>query len=415
MSSEPTPIRFEGVSKRFTTTRGAPVSLKGMLFGRRSERREFWAIRDVTFDVDPGTSVGLIGGNGAGKSTLLRLAAGLSQVTEGRIGVPADMQSVLSLGGNFDGTLTGRENAMTAMIVNGMDRGEAADRLGAVIGFSELEDFIDTPVRTYSAGMTLRLAFGVAAQFRASAFLVDEVLSVGDLRFQSRCIEHLTGLRESGATILMASHDLGQTAELCDEIVWMQGGRVRMKGPSDEVVEAYQDAMRSDTFDITPAAAERPAGPAGLELRRNRFGSQELTLADVRVNGGTRARIASGEPLAVSALVTAAPEPRRAIVGITIRRADDGLEVLNEHVELGRVTADQAVQLEIDRLDLSGGHYMLDIGVYEVDWRYAYDYHWGAYELEVDGSMSGGAPLRPPLRWASEAAAPSGSPASPSE
>lgn len=396
-SDESVSIRFAGVTKRFSRHHGSAYSLRALLFERRDAAGTFEALHDVTFEVRGGTTMGLIGGNGAGKSTLLRVAAGLSPTTEGEVTVPADTQSVLGLGAGFDGTLTGRENALTALVVNGLGRREAAARLAAVVEFAEIEPFFDSPVRTYSAGMALRLAFGVAAQFDAEAFLVDEVLSVGDVAFEQKCIDHLTGLKARGATIMMASHDLTRVAQLCDEAVWMHGGRVRKTGPAGEVVEAYREAMRSKTFELTPAASE--AEPDGLELRRNRFGTQQLRLSDVRLNGSHDARIPPGGALRVTASVHADEAAPGAIAGVVVRRESDGLELVNENVDIGPVGAGRGLALEIGRLDLTPGGYLVDIGLYRTDWQFAYDFHWGVHRLEIVGDAARARLLAPPVRW----------------
>ncbi len=285
MSSDaPAHIRVEGVSKRFARRRGAGYSLRGLLFAGGREADQYWALRDVSFAVPRGASTGLVGGNGAGKSTLLRLAAGLSRPTSGRIVVPEDTLSVLGLGANFDGTLTGRENAHTALIVNGMSRRAARERLAAVREFAELEEFFDGPVRTYSQGMILRLAFGVAVQLEAEAFLVDEVLAVGDVRFQEKCVAHLTGLRDG------RRHDRDGLPRPAPGRGVLRPRRLAARRPgapgrpTDEVLEAYQGEMLSETLDRTPAPEAAPGGDR-LELRRNR-----LRLAGAAPGGRPRQR-----------------------------------------------------------------------------------------------------------------------------
>lgn len=359
----------------------------------------FWALSDVSFDVHAGSSTALIGGNGAGKSTLLRVAAGLTYLTRGSLDAPLDIVSVLNLGATFDGTLSGSENALTGLIVNGMSRRAAHAELPSVREFAELEGFFDSPVRTYSAGMTLRLAFAVTTRLRARVLLVDEVLSVGDLRFQDKCVHHLRGLCASGATILMATHDLKQAAALCDQTVWLQAGRVRKVGPSDEVIAAYEDAMHSRTLEVTPP----PVGTGrsnGLELRRNRFGSQELRIEDVTLNGGPEAQIQPGGLVQLEGRLVAAAEPKEVVLGITIWRAGDQLELVKSHAELGAVRGDLRVSVAIERLDLGPGEYFVDIGAYNTDWSVAYDYHWGTHRLKVaGGARQQDGTLEPPMWW----------------
>lgn len=402
MSSER--LIVEEVSKHYVVRRGAALSLRGLLFDRRSRQtaERGWALRDVSFQVEPGTTTALIGGNGAGKSTLLRIAAGLSPPTHGRVLTPRETLTVLSFGGNFDGTLTGRENAETALIVNGLSRREARSRLEAVLDFSELGEFFDGPVRTYSAGMVLRLAFGVAVQLRAEAFLLDEVLTVGDFAFQEKCLAHVDAVREAGATILMASHDLSTVEDIATQVVWLRKGRVRMVGDAATVLEAYRDAMRAETLEATPEWEPEPED--GLELRTNRFGTQEVRIGQVRLNGGPSATIPSGGPLRVEAVVTPADEPRRVAVGVTVRRLSDGVKVVDENAEIGSVSEQRAIRLDIERLELVPGRYAVDLGVYPTDWSLAYDYHWGAYPLEVTGADPGAEGLiRPPMRWVADA------------
>jgi lipopolysaccharide transport system ATP-binding protein len=401
MSYDGAAIRFDGVSKRYARGRPAERSLRGVLFGRRERRaaEPFWALRDVTLEVASGSAVALVGANGAGKSTLLRVAAGLSLPSEGTVAVPPETVSVLGLGAGFDGTLTGAENALTALVVNGLSRRAAKAELDAVRDYAELEDFFESPVRTYSAGMALRLAFAVATRLRADAFLVDEVLSVGDLRFQEKCIAHLNGLRAAGATILMATHDLDQAAALCPLAAWLQAGRIRAIGDAGDVISAYKDAMRSRTLEITPPPTELAPVP-GLELRRNRFGSQEVRLEDVRLNGTREASIEPGGALRLDARLVAASLPTTVIIGMSVWRARDQIELVKTHTELGSIRVDQAVVLSIERLDLAPGDYLVDVGAYDADWHAAYDYHWGAYRLHVVGHRrADGGALHPPVRW----------------
>jgi lipopolysaccharide transport system ATP-binding protein len=405
-------MRFEDVSKRYWRHGARHRSLRSLVFGSGTpgRREQFWALRDVSFGVEAGSATALIGGNGAGKSTLLRLAAGLSVPTEGAVAVPPRTVSVLGLGASFDGTLTGAENAFTALVVNGLRRRAAAAELAHVQEFAELEDFFESPVRTYSAGMGLRLAFAVATRLPSEAMLVDEVLSVGDLRFQAKCVEHLRGLRADGSTILMASHDLDQVASLCPHAVWLQAGRVRQTGPSREVIDAYRDAMRSRTLELTPPP-DAPGERDGLELRRNRFGSQELRLEDVRLNGAGAAEIEPGGALAVDARLIAGRQPAAVVLGMTIWRVSDQLEVVKSHAELGTVRADQRVHVAIDRLDLAPGRYVVDVGAYHADWSAAYDYHWGVHGLRVAGAPSAdGGVLETPVRWSATDATASAGP-----
>jgi lipopolysaccharide transport system ATP-binding protein len=400
-------IVLEGVWKSYPRYEPGARTLRGF-FARRlpalggQERR--WALRDVSLSAEPGESVGIIGVNGAGKSTLLRLASGLGRPTDGRVALPDRTASVLSLGDAFDLTLSGRENALTAMLVAGLRRREAQRRLEAVMTFAELEAFAEAPMRTYSDGMRLRLAFGVIAQLEPDALLLDEVIAVGDLRFQAKCMDHVRDLREHGTAVLFASHDLDKVAEECSHAVWLQAGGVRLAGDAATVVGEYREAMRSDTVDRTPAPSDGAGG--ALELRRNRFGSQELQIARVEVLDATGAptrEVATGDPLRIVLELRGEAPVDDPIVGVSVHRVDDGVvcwdvNTETDGVRLGRVAA-TTIEVEIASVDLVPGEYAIDPGVYRGDWSYALDYHWQAYPLRVTGRAGGHGVVRPPLHW----------------
>ena len=386
-------------------------TLRGVLTRRvplMAHREERWALRGVGLKVRPGEMLGVIGPNGSGKSTLLRLASGLGQPTRGSIVVPEPTVGVLSLGDTVDLSLTGRENAMTAAIVGGMSRREARACMPAAFEFAELEDYADAPVRTYSEGMKLRLAFGVVAQLEPKALLIDEVLSVGDLRFQAKCAERVKQLRERGAAVVMTSHYLDQVAAECDRVLWLQSGSVRMAGDTAEVIAAYEDEMRSQTVARTPAGGD---ARGDLELRRNRFGSQEVTVEAVGIGGpaGPAEEVRSGDPLSVTVRVTSNADAAADVhVAVAVRRASDGLVCADATSERGglrlRVEPGQTttVTAAFERLDLAPGEYGVDAGVYEAGWAFAYDFHWAAYPLRVGGEPGGEGVIGAPVRWQAE-------------
>lgn len=199
----------------------------------------FWGLRDVSFSVAPGRMVGLVGANGAGKSTLLRLIGGVGRPDEGSVEVQGRIGALLELGAGFHSDLTGRENVFISAIVNGLIRQEVTERFDSIVDFSELHEFIDSPLRTYSTGMQMRLAFAVAAHMEPEILLIDEVLAVGDVSFQRKCIERITQFKAGGCTVILVSHDAKIIRELCDEALWLNSGRVEAQGPVDVVMEQY--------------------------------------------------------------------------------------------------------------------------------------------------------------------------------
>jgi lipopolysaccharide transport system ATP-binding protein len=399
-------VAFDGVWKSYPRWDAPSRSLKGLALRRipgfmtPSARR--WALRDVSLRLRAGTITGLIGANGAGKSTLLRLASGVGAADRGRITLPSDTASVLSLGHAFSPDLTGSENAYTAALMAGLEPHAARAALSPALHFAELEDFAEAPLRTYSDGMKLRLAFGVIAQLSPEALLLDEVLAVGDLRFQRKCVEHIEGLKEAGAAILMASHGIDAVAELCDDVVWLQAGSVRAVGEAEAVVDEYREAMRSATVERTPAQG---GGEDELELRRNRFGTQELVIEEVRILGSAEGELDGGGRLDIRFELrpTRGPVPGP-IVGVSIRRVGDEVLCYDGSTEadgvlIGDVEGPIVVELSFLRLDLLPGHYILDLGVYEATWAFAYDYHWHAYGLTVVGAASDRGVFRPQHVW----------------
>jgi len=183
--------------------------------------------------------VGVIGGNGAGKSTLLRLLGRVGRPDEGSATVYGRVDALLDLGAGFHPDLTGRENVFISGVINGLLRREVAKQFDSIVAFSELEEFIDSPLRTYSTGMQMRLAFAVATHTHPSVLLIDEVLAVGDLAFQRKCLDRIAQFKAEGCTIILVTHDTGLVAKMCDEAVWLHAGRVMAHGPADEVARQY--------------------------------------------------------------------------------------------------------------------------------------------------------------------------------
>jgi lipopolysaccharide transport system ATP-binding protein len=204
------------------------------------EKTQIWAIRNISFEVSPGEIVGIIGRNGAGKSTLLKILAKVTYPTEGWVKVYGRIGSILEVGTGFHPELTGRENIYLSGAILGMKKKEIQRRFDEIVAFSEMEKFLDTPVKHYSSGMFVRLAFSVAAHLETDILLVDEVLSIGDLSFQKKCLGKMEGIQSSGRTILFVSHQLNQIRRLCNRVFWLDSGEIRLQGPPHEVVATYE-------------------------------------------------------------------------------------------------------------------------------------------------------------------------------
>jgi lipopolysaccharide transport system ATP-binding protein len=200
---------------------------------------EFWALKDVGFEINQGDVVGIIGRNGAGKSTLLKILSRITEPTAGRIEIEGRIASLLEVGTGFHQELTGRENIFLNGAILGMSRVEIRRKFDEIVAFSEVEKFLDTPVKRYSSGMYVRLAFAVAAHLEPEILIVDEVLAVGDMAFQKKCLGKMQSVASSGRTIIFVSHNMGAVMGLCNRVVWLAGGRCHMVGPTREVADAY--------------------------------------------------------------------------------------------------------------------------------------------------------------------------------
>ena len=211
------------------------------------EGRELWALRDVSLDVERGTILGLIGANGAGKSTLLKIIARVTRPTEGRVVGRGRVVSLLELGAGFNPDFTARENILMNAAMHGIPRAEVLARLDDIVQFAEVEKFLDSPLRHFSSGMFLRLAFSVAINMEPDILLADEILAVGDIAFQERCLERVAQESKKGLTVLFVSHDMQAIARLCQRVVWLDKGHVVRAGDPADVVAAYQEAVLSVT------------------------------------------------------------------------------------------------------------------------------------------------------------------------
>ena len=357
-----------------------------------------------------GQGLGVIGHNGSGKSTLLRLASGLGRPTRGVIRAHPDTTAVLSFGSTFDLQLTGRENALTAALIADVGRRGAKQAVDAMLDFSELGEYVDAPVRTYSEGMKLRLAFGLIAALSPRLLVLDEVLAVGDAAFRARCLERIAELRASGTSLILASHSMSELREACDQAMWLHRGAVRGIGPVDEVVEAYEAEMHRLMLAATPVGAPRDGRTKpGLVVGENRFGSQELTIERVTLAGATAGAesapvtVAPGDRLRIRLEIGAAPgRDDDLLVSVTVRGADDtrliDVTAGGAAGADGRLAPGSVAELTLERIDLSAGEYKLDVGLYGRGWEDVLDFHWGAYRFRVDGPASRG-PLTPPHHW----------------
>ena len=242
--SEPPGIEFAQVSKRFQIQEGRTLrEFVPALFRGRGWSPPFYALRDVTFSVARGETLGIIGRNGSGKSTILKLIAGVMAPSEGEINVYGRVSPLIELGAGFHPDLTGRENVFLNASILGMSRKEVSARFDEIISFAELWDFVDTPVKRYSSGMYIRLGFSVAVHSDPEILLIDEVLAVGDAAFQEKCLAKMQEFRSRGVTIVLVSHSMALVQDFCERAILVNGGRLLADGAPAEVVQHYTDLI----------------------------------------------------------------------------------------------------------------------------------------------------------------------------
>ena len=384
-------IAVEGVTKRFRVRSNRPRTLRESasqwLSGRLGDIDTVTALEDVSFTVERGESLGIVGHNGAGKSTLLRLLCGVGLPTMGRINRSGHVSGLLELGGAFHLDLSGRDNVVTAGVLSGLAEREARARVGAVAAFAELDDVIDHPVRTYSSGMYLRLAFSVALQFEPEILVIDEVLAVGDSRFQEKCLEHVRRLRAAGSTLVVASHIPEQIKSLCDEVLVLEDGRVAARDEPERALEHYFELMNARTARRAKAIGGQATTSEPSEGTRS--GTQEVTVDAVRVTAGDgRERaVRGGEAVTIELDYRfAQPLPDFGLsLGVYSAAHVKCWEVMlpSAVARFGPLGDHGTIRCTMPGLPLLPGRYYVNVGVYPPDCDFVYDYHWQMHPLTV--------------------------------
>jgi lipopolysaccharide transport system ATP-binding protein len=397
-------IEFQKVSKRFRAG-SAPQAgagggsarswLRGLL--RREPADSFWALRDVSFDVEAGESFALIGHNGSGKSTSLKLITRILEPTSGRVHVRGRVAALLELGSGFHPDLSGRENIYLNGALLGFSRSEMRRRLDEIVAFAELEPFIDLEVKHYSSGMFMRLGFAIATAVDPDVLITDEVLAVGDEAFQRKCMERIFQFRREGKTIVLVSHALEQVRSLCQRAVWLDHGEAKALGPSSQVISEYLRHTNLLEQQRREAAGERePADEVGA-AEPNRWGSRAAELVDVEIlgpRGQPSTTLFTGEPMTVR-LHYRAPTPiTQPQFGIAIHHAA-GIHICgpnNVHAgfDIARIEGQGYVDWHVERLPLLEGSFLLSAALVDQTGMHIFDYHHQRWPFVVRAPIPGG-------------------------
>ncbi|MFL5917494.1 MAG: ABC transporter ATP-binding protein [Gaiellaceae bacterium] len=358
----PGEIVAEHASRRFKVYPRESRRLKDAIVARGGSRpTEVVALEDVSFRIDPGGAVGLVGRNGSGKTTLLRLISGIIKPSGGRVDVGGRVGSLLELGAGFHPDLTGRENVFLNGSIHGLKRSYLREQLDEIVAFAGLEHAIDRPVRTYSSGMYMRLGFAIAAHIDADVLLLDEIFAVGDEQFQRKCFGKIFEFKQRGGTIVFVSHDASAVERLCDRAILLRDGSVAYDGPTHEAIVRYRQLLAGDRD-----PAERGAG-------LKEWGSGEARIAEVELlgaDGEPRLQFLAGEPLTLRLHVSAERPLPPLRVSLEVRDSSGLLVAGSGHLldEPGRL------RFEVEQLPLADGRFHVRLGLGDSTGEHLY--HW---------------------------------------
>src|SRR5919106_4526687 len=367
-------ISVESVAKRFRLFHERPSSIKERILRmRRSRAVDFWALRDISYEISEGSTVGLVGANGSGKTTLLKIIGGILRPTEGTVTTRGRIAALLELGAGFHPELTGRENVYLNASILGLSKRETDRHFDDIVAFSELENFIDNQVKTYSSGMFVRLGFAVAVHVDPRVLLVDEVLAVGDEAFQRKCIARVRQLQREGRTIVFVTHAMQLVHEICDRAVLLDRGRLQTEGEVEAVIRAFRSVM-----------ARRDAGAEDGTLSRD----LEIIRVDLLdADGSPLSMLSPGDTLSVQVEVAARRPVDDPVVILGIYNARDewvyGTATDLREISLGRLDDKRRITFLLGALPFPEGRYGVTITVMDGGRGTPLDLHGQRYQFEI--------------------------------
>lgn len=400
-------IEVNNIKKKFKVYYDKGNSLKEkVLFKNRNKYETRWVLNGVSFDVKKGEAIGLIGHNGCGKSTTLKLLTRIMYPDEGSIEIKGRVSSLIELGAGFHPDMSGRENIYTNASIFGLTKKEIDERIEDIIEFSELQEFLDNPVRTYSSGMYMRLAFSVAINVDADVLLIDEILAVGDVNFQAKCFNKLREIKSKGVTIVIVSHSLSQIEQICDRTIWIHDGLIKAEGKPRLIHPEYLGYM-GEQLDMSHTKSESDIIDANninsnsiVESEVNiseplkRWGNGNSRITNIRILNTlnqTKKSFATGDSLIIQIDYKVIKKVEDAVFGIGIFRID-GIQCYGTNTRIDRIDKfdlykDGTIEILLDKIALLPGKYMIDIAI-ESGLGIPIDYYREAISFEVYSIIS---------------------------
>ena len=385
-------IEVRNVTKSFKVYLDKGAQLKErLLFRKRSRYEERKVLRGISFDVKKGEAIGLIGHNGCGKSTTLKLLTRIMYPDEGTIKLKGRVSSLIELGAGFHPDMSGRENIYTNAAIFGLTKKEIDARIKDIVDFSELAEFIDNPVRTYSSGMYMRLAFSVAINVDADVLLIDEILAVGDANFQTKCFNKLKEIKAQGTTIVIVSHALGQIEQICDRAIWIHEGLIKAEGPPKEIDLEYLDYMSRKMQEKNKS--ESDTEEVSEEETGKRWGSGEVRIKKVRsfaADGSEQNTFRTGEDIRLSIDYTVKKPVKDAVFGFGVFDMN-GIQCYGTNTRIDKqpditISENGTAEILMKNVELLAGEYNIDIAIEQGE-GIPIDYFRQAYRIQMISAM----------------------------
>jgi len=380
---------------KFLTIKSALVNKT--LFSDLQRDEKFEALKGINIKIEKGRTLSIIGENGSGKSTLLKILAGITKPTTGEITTKGRISALIELGAGFHPEISGKENIFINGIILGLSKKMIQQKLSKIVDFSELEEFINSPVKTYSSGMYMRLGFSIAINVDPDILLIDEVLAVGDAFFVPKCIDKIYEFKRKGKTIIFVSHDLATVEKISDEVIWLKNGQIEMRGYPAKVVDAYMQY-------IGEKEEEREEQPADTSTE-NRWGSQEIEIKNVKISnteGKEKYIFKPDESMIIEFEVVSKQRENDFVFGLAIFNPEGvlcyGSNTHLENFKSHHIAGKGKVKIHIPKIHLINGQYFLDLAVHKKD-GYPFDYHHFQYKFKITSKSKDLGITRIPHQW----------------